>query len=374
MAIVWARSVAATLPDFIYDCQECTDSVEDHFKLGSAIGSKYRDTIQKRVAVHIATLAPFLKTDAGKKVYEEFLTTHRKRVPKLVAEMQGIAHGSNISFPQMFAVSLSEEIGYFASPSTFQLKIDGCSDYVLCNEKHCVGGHNEDGAYADHEMFTAVVRFGSSNFTTLNYAGDLLGGMSAFAFNADGLAFSLNYVAPRICTTDGLGRNYVSRQLLDAHTWDDAVSVISQKHAAGHNYQLMDFRHRRIASMEAANNVYSSVAVTEPFFHANQYTVLNVPGQIFANSSIHRLARVKQLPLPKDGNDILKILGDQKDHSYPIFHDKVSHAHGDLSDWTLATALFDLDAGTVSVMDGNPANLVAKRVFHVAKPSQPVIV
>ena len=28
---------------------------------------------------------------------------------------------------------------------------------------------------------------------------------------------------------------------------------------------------------------------------------------------------------------------------YPVFHDELSHARGDMSDWTLATVLFDLN-------------------------------
>merc|ERR1719253_1288182 len=242
---------------------------------------------------------------------------------------------------------------------------------MICNEERCMDGHNEDGGYVNHEMFAAFVRMGRSNYTTWNYVGDLLGGMSSFAFNAHGIAFSLNYVSPKSCDLDGLGRNFVSRLLLDARTWDEAVNVIGMKHAAGHNYQLMDFANRRIANFEAASDLYSCREIgKEAYYHANQYTTLNVPGQHYDNSSIHRMKRVSELPKPKTREDILKILGDQADHSYPIFHDKYSHEHGDLSDWTLSTAFFDLDNGTISVMDGNPARLVVSRTFHV--PRRPI--
>ncbi len=39
---------------------------------------------------------------------------------------------------------------------------------------------------------------------------------SALAFNSNGLAFSLNWVGPGSCDSTGLGRNFVSRQLLMA--------------------------------------------------------------------------------------------------------------------------------------------------------------
>ena len=36
-------------------------------------------------------------------------------------------------------------------------------------------------------------------------------------------------------------------------------------------------------------------------------------------SSVHRLARVKQLPQPTNSSDILRLLGDTKDTDYPIY-------------------------------------------------------
>ena len=51
---------------------------------------------------------------------------------------------------------------------------------------------------------------------------------------------------------------------------------------------------------------------------------------------------------------MLHLLGDQYDKSYPIYHDDASHAHGDRSDWTMCTALFDLHAKTLAVYQGNP--------------------
>ena len=38
-----------------------------------------------------------------------------------------------------------------------------------------------------------------------------------------------------------------------------------------------------------------------------------------------------------------------------MFHDEASHRAGDLSDWTIASALFDLRRGMMRVYWGNPA-------------------
>jgi hypothetical protein len=46
------------------------------------------------------------------------------------------------------------------------------------------------------------------------------GHRSALAFNSQGLGFSLNWVGPGTCDVSGLGRNFVSRQLLTAQGGD----------------------------------------------------------------------------------------------------------------------------------------------------------
>ena len=60
------------------------------------------------------------------------------------------------------------------------------------------------------------------------------------------------------------------------------------------------------------------------------------------------------MSIPHDATSILNILGDQNDTQYPIFHDVLSHKRGELSDWTMATALFDLDLRTMKMYHGNP--------------------
>ena len=94
------------------------------------------------------------------------------------------------------------------------------------------------------------------------------------------------------------------------------------------------------------------------FFHANQYVSLTVP-QILGSSSAHRITRAHAMlaaHAPVNPADLLHIIGDQTDRSYPIYHDALSHKRGDLSDWTMCSALFDLRAGRLKVYEGNPVN------------------
>jgi len=355
------------LADFHYDDD---DSSEAHFRLGVAMGKAYKHAVQQRMQANIQSLKSFLLTQTGKRVYEHYLRAHKAQVPHLVRELEGVAEGSGVSFETVFAVSMSQELSYFA-PATNASNDDHCSDYTLCTSARCIGGHNEDSNLQDHRLFTAFVRLGSQQFVAVNYVGDLLGGMSALAVNQASLAFSLNRVGPAKATLEGLGRNFVSRLLLKANTLDEAIATASKRHAAGHNYQLFDFHRRRIVNVEVANDRYAVRRISEPVFHVNQYITLVEPNQTYTTSSAHRTARLKVLPIPHTSENVLKTLGDQGDHLYPVFHDAASHKKGELSDWTLATVLFDLDNCTISLMHGNPANLNTLRRFAVPCALQP---
>ncbi|CAE7696175.1 glnS, partial [Symbiodinium sp. CCMP2456] len=241
-----------------------------------------------------------LNSSRCQQLFQELLANHEKHVPELLEELRGIASGANVSSERLFAMSLQEELAYCQENLTVTARrVDHCTDSMLCNSQYCFDAHNEDGDMADKWLFAAFVQFGKSSFTVLNYAGDLLGGMSAFAFNKRGIAFSLNWVGPGDCDPAGLGRNFISRQLLTARGWDEAQRIISQRHAAGHNYQLMDFKSRRIANFEVAHDQVSEVAIGNAFFHVNQYQTLSVPDQMVGNSSLHRLARLRMLPAPQ---------------------------------------------------------------------------
>ena len=50
---------------------------------------------------------------------------------------------------------------------------------------------------------------------------------------------------------------------------------------------------------------------------------------------------------------------------FPVYHDAGSHARGELSDWTLVTALLDARAREVHLFDANPRNATPARVVQV---------
>ncbi|GLD92396.1 hypothetical protein PINS_up000929 [Pythium insidiosum] len=365
----WSRDDIAVLEQFHFEG-------ESHIAFGQAMGARFREKIVARVQQNLklqTRLLPFVQTtDAGRAIYDAFLQRHEQVFPEYVKELRGIAQGSGVPFETIFVQNLSEEFDD-AVPADFtlgvgqsHLKTLRCSDVVLVGGPDAlrIVAHNEDSGASDLNH-TAIVtaKIGSSpRFVAYTYLGDLPTG--AFGFNDKGIGFTLNFVQPTETETGGLGRGFISRDLLMAENADDALRRITVPgQASGHNYQLMDFQQGRIWNVEvAARNRYAvqellapaSTSEVNALFHANQYQLLEITQPPY-QSSIHRLRRYSELRVPQTVNDALRVLGDQHDRQYPVFHDVLSHERGDLSGWTLTTIVFDLRNKTAVSYRGNPA-------------------
>ncbi|KAE9017844.1 hypothetical protein PR001_g12229 [Phytophthora rubi] len=346
---------------------------DSHFEFGRQMGERFRDKIQDRMRLNSklqTLLLPFARTPAGRDLLNRYLTTHRAAFPKYMEELEGVAEGSGVPFEVIFIENIVEEFSNSIPPS-FQSEVfptEGrhpelrCSDIVLTGEGVHVVAHNEDSGEVDVNRTAIVIaKIGDEpKFVAYTYLGDLPSG--AFGFNENGVAFTLNFVQPAEIFVGGLGRGFISRDLLTAKTTEDAIAIITRAgQAAGHNFQLMDVRTPRVWNIEVASFnrhvIYEYVNDGEnvsAFFHANQYQRLHVAQPPY-QSSLHRLRRYSQLTPPTTIDEALKVLGDQGDKSWPVFHDTLSHERGDLSGWTLTTIVFDLDEGEAVSFLGNPA-------------------
>jgi hypothetical protein len=342
-----------------------------HYDFGYQLGLRFQAQVQHRVQSPdlVNRFLPFYGTPEGLKVYEAFLRTHNATFPQYVEELQGISAGAGVSFHIIFVQNIAEEYNYYVPTEGYPPLVHQtlhCSDYLIYSSELFVDIHNED--YSEWSLNTtalvqavfmdseAVV---VSNFTGYTYAGDLPTG--AFGFNSNGIVFSLNYLEPdpSLAVLGGLGRGFISRDLLEARNMSDAVERITRgNQCAGHNYQIMDFHNKKFLNVEVGANQASSKVVglnDPPWFHANLYKHLPIK-QVINNSSVHRQARVDALPLPKSVQDLRKILGDQADRAYPIFHDDASWANGDITgDYTMATVIFDINEATINILHGNPS-------------------
>ncbi|KAB2054279.1 hypothetical protein ES319_A12G244500v1 [Gossypium barbadense] len=239
---------------------------------------------------------------------------------------------------------------------------DDCSDVLIVSDSMAVAAHNEDAnvSLVGHTYLIKGKLSNGLSFIAYTYAGELPS--CAFGLNSQGLAFTLNSVPPveDEIVPAGIGRNFVSRDLLEATSTADALARIrSSEVSVGHSYNLIDIQKRMILNVETASR--SRVSVHEvgatPFFHANMYLHLQVQ-QVHDENSISRQKRAAFLPQGSK-TDVLSLLGDTEDTKYPIYMTGPTL-------YTLCTTVIDLDERTLTIIEGNPKYGKVSHVFSMS--------
>ncbi|KAM7525833.1 hypothetical protein LguiA_015735 [Lonicera macranthoides] len=304
---------------------------EDAYRLGFLIGRRFSKQIRSRLNTDLILqnqLLPFSQSPLSRPLIRALSDTNRKRFPLYWDELRGTADGSGVPLLHIVLLNFRKEILPFipktvaAATTINEDGNDDCSDILVVNDSMAVAAHNEDAniALVGHMYLIRGTLSNGLSFTAYTYAGELPS--CAFGFNNRGLAFTLNSVPPseNEIVAGGIGRNFVSRDLLEATSIDDVLTRIRSAEASvGHSYNLIDIRSRRIMNVETASR--SRVSVHEvgaiPFFHANMYLHLQV------------------------------------EQAGPLLY-------------TLCTAVIDLDEQTLSIIEGNPKNGDVPYVFSMS--------
>ena len=343
-----------------------------NYDFGKAFGEKFSQEIRTRLEedLDLKLLVSQFGKETQNPLFSYFIETHEKVFPNYMEELQGISDGSGAPFDVLFISQLKQEFTYYLNKSKERdemlLNEDHCSDVVLSAENGDVWiAHNEDAGIYDVNSTVLIEAVngvnGGPGFTALVYLGQTP--TNAFGFNSNGVVFTMNKVPPMFPDIKGVGRVFIGRSLLDSLSFDDAVNKATEELSmiAGHNYQIGLAGTNQIVNVEVAS--FGEYKITkfpsgdEVFFHANMYTMLDVP-QILPNpSSEHRIARFNDIqesnPI-KTPNDMLDVLGDQADNEYPIYHDAKSHSNGDLSGYTLVSILINVRTCEMLVYEENP--------------------
>ncbi|KAL5174333.1 hypothetical protein HKD37_08G020801 [Glycine soja] len=180
----------------------------------------------------------------------------------------------------------------------------------------------------------------------------------AFGFNSQGLAFTLDSDPPAEdeIVAGGIGRNFISRDLLEATSMDDAMNRIkSSEVSVGHSYNLFETSTRRIVNVETASRKRISVYETKISF--------GFDSKVQDENSISRQKRAAVLTKESKG-DFLSLLEDMDDKKYPIY------TTGPLLH-TLCTALIDLDKQTLSIIEWNPKKGDVSHVCSISPQKSP---
>ncbi|XP_027918343.1 uncharacterized protein LOC114177267 [Vigna unguiculata] len=349
---------------------------KDAYEMGLLIGRRFSKLIRSRVDIDLILqnhLRPFAlaHTPRSESLLKALFHANKTKFPTHWDELLGTAAGSGVPLLDILLINFRKEILAFipkeeAKGVTFDTS-DDCSDVVVVGESMAVVAHNEDAnvALVGHTYLIKGILPNGLFFVGYTYAGELPS--CAFGFNSHGLAFTLDSVPPAEdeIVAGGIGRNFISRDLLEATSMDDALRRIqSSEVSVGHSYNLIETKSRRIFNVETASrNRISVYEVGEkPFFHANMYLHLPI-NQVHDENSMSRQKRASVLSKTSKG-DFLSLLGDMEDKNYPIY------MTGPLLH-TLCTAIIDLDEQTLSIIEGNPKKSAVSHVFSIAPQKSP---
>ena len=344
-----------------------------NYDFGLALGKQFSIEIKQRLKnnYELKELVKEFGEATGNPLYSYFISTHENAYPNYMDELRGISDGSNVPFDEIFINQMQQEFSYFKNESHKTLENiftgdDHCSDVILSKENGEVFiAHNEDASSYDVNTTVLVEAVngvnGGPSFTALVYLGQTPS--NAFGFNANGVVFTMNKVSPKYADERGVGRVFIGRSLLDTKSFDDAIDMVTTgvTMIAGHNYQIGLAGTTQIANIEVASFNQFKVTRFNPgddtFFHANIYTMMDIPQMLPQPSSEHRIARFQEIhktnPI-RTTDDLLNVLGDQEDNSYPIYHDYISHSNGDLSGYTLVSILVNLPTCKMFLYEENP--------------------
>ncbi|KAH7840549.1 hypothetical protein Vadar_018478 [Vaccinium darrowii] len=340
---------------------------ESGYQLGFLIGQRFTKQIRSRLATDLIfqnQLLPFAQTKQSQTLLKSLSDANREKFPSYWDELVGTAEGSGVAVLDLMLLNFRKEILPFVPKTAVNLDADAedCSDVLVVSDSMAVAAHNEDAniALLGHTYLIRATLPNGPSFTAYTYAGELPS--CAFGFNNHGMAFTLNSVPPSEdeIVAGGIGRNFISRALLEATNMDDALTRIRSSAASvGHSYNLIDIKARRILNVETASrNRFSVWEVQEtPFFHANMYLHLQIQ-EVQDENSLSRQKRAALLPKQTKA-DFLSLLGDTDDENYPIYMKGPTL-------YTLCTALLDLDDQTLSIIEGNPKEQQVTHVFAMS--------
>ncbi|KAM3359417.1 putative protein isoform X2 [Capsicum galapagoense] len=363
----------------MYEIGPCKDA----FQIGFLIGQKFSKQIHNRLSTDLILqnqLLPFALLPDSQPLIHTLSETNKNKFPNYWNELKGIAQGSGVPFLNILLLNFRKEILPFIPKTENYPKEedinDDCSSILVVSNTMAVAAHNEDAnvALVGHTYLVKVALSNGTTFTAYTYAGELPS--CAFGFNNHGVAFTLNSVPPceEEIVVGAIGRNFVSRALLEASSIEDALARIHSSEASvGHSYNLIDTRSRRILNVETASR--NRISVHEigetPFFHANMYLHLQVKQYIEVKllsifwvmkaqdeNSLSRQARASSLA-KESKSDFLALLGDMSNDKYPIY------MTGPLL-YTLCTAVIDLDEKILTIIEGNPKEKQESYVFSLS--------
>ena len=260
-----------------------------------------------------------------------------------------------------------------------------------------IHGHNEDWSVEMQPLWYYLSLTAAPDATDfvscagLTYPGSQIA--YAPAWNAEGIFQTQNTLFPSTTRDDGgLACNFVQRAALCSASTTSLEAYLAKLNtsdwAAGASLNVVDTNTGSMANAEVLLNGFDvyMVAPSSNYSHMNMFKHLQgthtthtpprprlttspphhhhqpqpppkegIAADLGEPSTVHRQARIDELPAPTSTDDIAAILGDDDDSAYPIYRDI-----------TLTTSTLDATSGVLRVWAGhNPAETEPDFVWNI---------
>jgi len=293
--------------------------------------------------------------------------------PDLMAEIEGIAHGSGLSVDDILTINCRTEVlwsAVTANTSGGEDKVPGeCSSFAL-SPQHTLGrgplvGQNWDWleVLSDTIVVLEVEREDGPNFVTVVEAGLL----AKTTLTEAGIALAINTLVSSLdCSPGGIPFHFLIRAIADQDNISDALSMVSSVTRASSGNYVLGSANGDIMNIETApggpGNVFptsgstSSVVHTNHFQHALDDGVDLAPSQM-ADSYL-RLERINTLIADRAQHitreDIQQALADHQGYPSSVCcHPENNDAPADR--WqTLAGIIMEPATGVMHLAEGSP--------------------
>lgn len=281
-----------------------------HKDVGKAIGSRFKEVIQKQVSrrrKRIANYVEFLKRS------EPYYKAAKEYFPKLVEELESTAYAAGVGVEDYFSINNREVINS-----------DHCTVAVSFGKNGAIVGHNEDWESASSDaLYFLKATIGDTTFLGLQYKVAMAG--VAATMNSWGLVQCINDLYQN--TQIGVPKNFLARAVLEARTLNEAENLLRKtKRASGFNHVLV--QGKEVRNIEIAGDVLAvEKVINKPYVHTNHYLSpeMKFLEKFHTKSSEARYERAKEIIKPSMRREEMEmLLSDTEDEKFPICREEAT--------------------------------------------------
>jgi isopenicillin-N N-acyltransferase like protein len=319
-----------------------------HYDVGYTVGKNARTLIARSVD-NYRSILPCAEGWGGPwNLPAGYLEAACESFPHFIEELQGMANGSGQSFSDLFFLNALEEALDLKPPAA-------CTAIALSSSQGVWLGHNEDWYSADADSVIAIQARpkGKPAFISVTAAPFL----AAVGMNEAGIAQGVNSLSSIDCRV-GVPRMFVARAVLEASSFDEAITMAAPSNRAGGYNHLLADAGGKIGNFETSAFAENFIPAVSLAYHTNHYLSPQLK-HLEKEASKHSLARYRRIgeleeTLLKSQDNfgiLVQLLRDHQNKPLSICRHAEEEKNGD---GTIFSVIFEPAAFRAYVAVGNP--------------------